>query len=126
MAMSPGEMVAQRANQEPENKPDNAVASDLNPVLDAFRTIATFVAAKSEQGDPNATEMQALLGQFVKLLQGGAGTPEDRSQMAPPAGTGNEEQASMPNKMSQVKRANPMMGKMSAGAKAQTGRIAVI
>lgn len=124
--MSPGEMVAKQADKaQQQEKPSVAVANEMNPILDAFRTLATFVAAKSQQGDPNAGEMQALLANFVKLIQGGAGTPADGSQMAPPVPELQAE-AKGPNMMGQVKMGNPMLGKMSAGAKAQSGRIAVI
>ena len=92
MAMSPGEKIAQSNPQMdmPEDEtvanPKANVSNDMNPVLDAFRTIATFIAAKQQQGDPNAGEMQALLAQFVSLLQGKTGPASgEQGMMGPPA-----------------------------------------
>lgn len=129
MPMSPGEMMAQQAEgaapKAPQSGSENS--ADVNPVIDAFRTIATFVAAKSESGDPAAPEMQALLAQFVQLLGKQNGAPMDESGMAPPQDQG----MSPPPQGGQKPMAsggqggvNPMMGNMRG--KAMSNQVPVI
>jgi len=95
-----------------------------NPILDAVRTIGTYIAALSEQGDPAATELQSIMSQFVQALGKKAG---DGSNMAPQA----EEQSQQPG-MPQAQApgggrgVNPMLGNMSGGARAQRGQVSVI
>ena len=113
---TPGEMLAQSLPEEQAPAPAPQGADELNPILDAFRTIMAFVGARNEQGDPNAGEMQALLSQFMQLVVGEQGPAvDDQSMMAPPGG--------------QVPvgpgGANPMIAS-SPGAQAQTGRVPVI
>lgn len=134
MAMSPGEMVAKNAESMPkdqsmsegqtEDQGAKQMGSEMNPVVGAFRTIAEFVAAKSQAGDPNAPQMQNLLAQFVSMLSGESGPATgDESMMAPPpaateGGRGGKIGGAGPG-------VNPMVG-TSPGTKAAKGQIPVI
>lgn len=68
-----------------------------NPLLEAFRTIFTMIAAKIQEGDPNATAMQDLMRQFVGLIGGqdagnapmpGQGPPQQGGGQQVPVGRG--------------------------------------
>jgi len=133
MQMSPGEMMASQQPQAgglPQGgpAPEQAGATpEESPVLDAFRTIAEYVAALSEMGDPSAPELQNLMSQFVSVLQKKVG---QESGMAPP-----QQQQQPPTAPSPLNRAqapgggggvNPMLGGMTSGTKAMRGQVAVI
>jgi hypothetical protein len=58
------------------------------PVIEAFRTLAIFVAGRLEQGDPAASQMQQGLQMVVQAMQQGAsaqqpGAPAPQGQPAP-------------------------------------------
>ena len=55
-----------------------------NPVVGAIETLAKFVAAQTEQQNPQASAMQAWLQQGIELFSGG-GEPEAEAPVAPPA-----------------------------------------
>lgn len=120
MPMSPGEAISMQAEQgQAPAQQQAAGTSQENPILDAMRTMMTVVAAKTEQGDPNAPEMQELLRRFTELVSGSA---EQQATMAPPTGGQQPTQQSSPIGQ---QGANIMTGQY-AGSKAQTGRVAFI
>jgi hypothetical protein len=126
MPMSPGEMIAaQGAQGAQQDQPEGGwtATPQGNPIIDAFRTMMTFVAAKQEQGDPNAPEMQEIMRRFVELIQGRGA---DQSQMAPPAPNGGPPTSGGGRVPLQGGGMNQMTGNMSAGARSQAGKIPVI
>jgi len=102
------------------------------PIIDAFRTIAVFIAARQEAGDPNATAMQQGMQQVVQAMQqssqqaaqGVQGPmPQPQGQMPQPQ---PQPQEPMPQAPAQAGPAPVPMG-MAEGAKAvpaQRGRAA--
>jgi hypothetical protein len=123
MAMSPGEMMLQDQMQAPAAP---QMGNEMNPVLDAFRTMAEFVAAKGQMGDPNAPQMQSLLSEFVGLLSNNQGPASgEQSMMAPPPPEGKHVSAMNGQVPMMGRGIDPMVG-VSPGAKAYTGQIPII
>jgi hypothetical protein len=111
--------------QQPGGSPGGA--PQMNPVVDAVKTIGVYIAGLAEKGDPTAPELQQIMAQFVQALrkgvEGGAGQEQ-------PAGGGGEP---TPVRQQQDQApgggrgANPMLGNMAGGARSMNrGQVAVI
>jgi len=129
MQMSMGEQMSQEQPAAEQGQAGQGQAGGTppeNPILDAVRTIGTYIAALSEQGDPAATELQNIMSQFVQALGKKAGA---ESGMAPPPPEGGKQPAgaSQAQAPGGGRGVNPMLGNMSSsGTKAQRGQVAVI
>lgn len=81
------------------------------PVIEAFRTLAIFVASRMEQGDPAASQMQQGLQMVVQAMQQGAQAPGAPAPQGPPAPA----PAPVP-----AQQGTPAMGNAQAGATPMT------
>lgn len=82
------------ADELPEMKADTAKggigeqpSSDMNPILDALRTLQQYIATAEKRGDASAAAMKESLVSFAKAMAGGAGAGAGASAEA-----GGEEQ----------------------------------
>lgn len=110
-------------------QPDAGAAPE-NPILDAVKTIGMYIAALSEQGDPAATELQNIMGEFVSVLRrktgNGEGAMAPPTQQAPPQGAGGRVGMSQGQAPGGGRGVNPMLGNMGGGARPMRGQVAVI
>ena len=83
----------------PEQAPEGDGGS--NPVVEAFQTIATFIAAQGEKGNPQAAAMQDWLKKGLQLF---AGKGEGQGPEAPPM---EKPQPEGPQEMSRDVNAGP-------------------
>lgn len=120
-------MMMPNENQQQPEAPggDAGQAVPENPILEAVRTIAVYIAGLSEKGDPSAPALQQIMAQFVQTLQQGAG-----QEAGPPQASGAEQQQ---QGMGQAQApgggrgVNPMLGNMAGGARSMNrGQVAVI
>jgi hypothetical protein len=86
-------------------------ATQVHPVIGALQTIAAAIAAKQQQGDPQA---QAMMDMFKKLLEAfGAGGQQAGQQ--PPQST--DQQAPAPDQSAPPTGSKPMGGATMNSAK---------
>jgi hypothetical protein len=131
--MMPGQQPPAGGMAPPQGGPAPEQAGGMptqgNPVIEAFQTITSYIAALSEQGDPAAPELQNLMGQFIEVLRNTIGKG---SGMVPPqGGEPPTPPAAGPAPMSRAQAhgggtgVDPMLGNM-AGSRAMKGQVAVI
>lgn len=64
-----GQAPMPQQGQQPQQKPQDP-QSEAQPVVEAFRTIAMFVKAQEEQGNPQAAQMQQAMSMLITAIQG--------------------------------------------------------
>jgi hypothetical protein len=105
---------------QPQGKPVDPQA-DASPVVDAFRTIITFVKAQEEQGNPQAPQMQAAVQQLIAAMQG-QGPAQPAQPPAPaPAPQGQPPAPGQPQAGAPKAAPQPMGQAMGGRVNANTG-----
>ena len=61
-----------------------SIVTPDSPVIEAFKTLAMYVAAQAEQGAPNSGALQAALSGMAEAFSGNAGAPAAQPGDAPP------------------------------------------
>ena len=91
--------------------PTEGAPAGGNPVADALRTIATFVTAQRDKGNPRSAEMLSALQKLLQTITGGAEAP---AAAAPPMEAPPAPAAAPAPKPSESSRPIPMNAKEGA------------
>lgn len=68
---APGQTLGPGTSPE-RQAPELAEGGQQNPIVGAFQTIATFIAAQQEKNNPQAAEMQNALRALIQVMASGA------------------------------------------------------
>lgn len=78
------EIMAQEGPQMPGMEGMDGAPGGANPIVDAFQSIAMFVAALKEQGAPQAMELESWLSKGIEILtQQGPGQEQNKMGFDP-------------------------------------------
>lgn len=119
-------MMPNEQSQEAQPQPGQEAGGGApeNPILEAVRTIATYIAGLNEQGDPAGPELQNIMSQFVQVLQkGGGGMPQGQGQQ--PGGQPQPQAMGQAQAPGGGRGINPMMGNLN-GVRQNRGQVSVI
>jgi len=72
-----------------------------NPVIDALKTIQTWIASVQQKDPQKAQTLTSAFTQFISTLGGGGGAPPEAANPEPPQA--QKEQPPMDNKTSAIK-----------------------
>jgi hypothetical protein len=65
----------------PDSGPQPAAGGDqMNPIIDALKTIQTWIASVGEKDPTKAEELGSAFTSFIGSLQGGGGAPKEKEQ----------------------------------------------
>lgn len=88
MPFQPNMPTAQEVTQPPSDTP--AGGEQMNPVIDALKTLQVFVASLKEKEPAKAQQVQEAMMNLLQALQGG-GEKQNENETNPPSNEGSPE-----------------------------------